>query len=253
MSVTGSPVREATGTVRFEQVSRLYPDGRGSVAALDRVSLEIDAGSFTAVMGPSGSGKSTLLNCAAGLDAPTRGRVTVGGVPLDGLTRDALTRFRRRHVGFVFQSYNLLAHLTVAENIRLPLMLARRRPDPQWQRWLVGTVGLTGTEQRIPAELSGGQAQRVAVARALVTRPTVVYADEPTGALDASTGRQVLDTLRSTAARLGQTVVLVTHDAGAAAIADRVVFLADGRVSGQLTEPTVSAVSAHMLELGAPA
>lgn len=251
MNITHPARTRTANAVRFEQVTRLYPNGPGFVTALDAMTLEIAPGSFTAIMGPSGSGKSTFLNCAAGLDSPSQGRVVVGDVELSALSGDELTRFRREHVGFVFQAYNLLGHLTVAENIRLPLMLAGRRPDADWQQWLLESVGLAGKEDRLPSELSGGQAQRVAIARALIARPTVVFADEPTGALDAQTGEQVLEMLRSTAARLEQTLVLVTHDARAAAVAERVVFLADGRLSGQLVAPTVESVSARMIELAA--
>lgn len=247
-----SPTHTANA-LRFEQVSRLYPNGPDLVTALDAVTLEIAPGSFTAIMGPSGSGKSSFLNVAAGLDTPTHGRVVVGDVELTGMSVDDLTRFRRTHVGFVFQAYNLLGHLTVAENIRLPLVLAGLQTDPQWQRWLIDAVGLAGLEHRLPAALSGGQAQRVAIARALVARPAVVFADEPTGALDAHTGEQVLEILRSTASQLGQTLVMVTHDARAAAAAERVLFLRDGRVHGQIIEPSVADISARMLELGARA
>lgn len=249
-TIQTAQTRTATA-VRFEQVSKLYPNGPDFVTALDAVTLEIATGSFTAVMGPSGSGKSTFLNCAAGLDSPSHGRVVVGDVELSGMSGDDLTRFRRDHVGFVFQAYNLLGHLTVIENIRLPLVLAGRRADAEWESWLIESVGLRGKEDRLPAELSGGQAQRVAIARALIAKPSVVFADEPTGALDAHTGEQILDILRTTAARLGQTLVLVTHDARAAAIAERVVFLADGRLQGQITSPTVASVTQRMLELGA--
>lgn len=235
--------------VRFEAVSRLYANGPGFITALDAVSLDIPVGSFTAVMGPSGSGKSTFLNCAAGLDSPSHGRILLGGVELSAMTADELTRFRREHVGFVFQAYNLLGHLTVRENIALPLLLAGRRVDPDWERRLIEEVGLTGKEDRLPAELSGGQAQRVAIARALIARPAVVFADEPTGALDAHTGEQVLQLLRTVSAQLGQTVVLVTHDARAAAIAERVLFLADGHLSGRIDAPSVEAVSERMLQL----
>ncbi len=243
----------AANAVRFEQVSRLYPNGPDFAAALDAVTLEIAPGSFTAIMGPSGSGKSSLLNVAAGLDSPTHGRVVVGDVELAGMSVDDLTRFRRTQVGFVFQAYNLLGHLTVAENIRLPLVLAGRQADPEWQRWLIEAVGLAGLEDRLPSALSGGQAQRVAIARALIARPTVVFADEPTGALDAHTGDQVLEILRSTASQLGQTLVMVTHDARAAAAAERVLFLRDGRLHGQIIDPSVAGISARMLELGARA
>ncbi len=248
---TAPPAAQQTGTaVRLVEVSRTYPNGLGTITALDAVSLALTPGSFTAVMGPSGSGKSTFLNCAAGLETPTGGRVIIGDVDLVGLNPDQLTRLRRERIGFVFQAYNLVDHLTVAENIQLPLLLGGVRPDPQWQRYLVSAVGLDGMESRLPRELSGGQAQRVAIARALVTRPTVVFADEPTGALDSHTGSQVLDVLRTTAAQLGQTVVVVTHDAQVAAAADQVLFLADGRFVGHLTAPTAAQITARMIELG---
>lgn len=236
--------------VRLVQVTKTYPNGLGETEALRSVSVALQPGSFTAVMGPSGSGKSTFLNCAAGLDTPTSGQVIVGDADLTSMSADALTRFRRRHVGFVFQSYNLIGHLTVAENVQLPLLLDGRRPDPAWQDQLVHAVGLQGMEGRLPGQLSGGQAQRVAIARALVTRPTVVFADEPTGALDSQTGQQILDVLRSAAQSLGQTLVLVTHDVRVAAVADQVLFLADGRVVGHLESPTAEQITARLLTLG---
>jgi putative ABC transport system ATP-binding protein len=220
------------------------------VHALRGVSLALAPGSFTAVMGPSGSGKSTLLSCAAGLDTPSSGRILVGEREIGTLSSDALTRFRREHVGFVFQSYNLIGHLTVADNIRLPMVLAGREADPRWLAELVADVGLRGLEDRRPGELSGGQAQRVAIARALLPRPTVILADEPTGALDSRTGAQVLEVLRATARRLGQTVVVVTHDPRVAAAADRVLFLADGRLVDHLDAPTVEQITARMVALG---
>ncbi|MDH2415967.1 ABC transporter ATP-binding protein [Nocardioides sp. CER19] len=235
--------------VRLADVHKTYP-GPTPVPALRGVSLDLRRGSLTAVMGQSGSGKSTLLNIAAGLDVPTRGRVVVGGHDIAGLSPDRLTRFRRDHVGFVFQAYNLIGHLDVATNIDLPLVLGGRAADPAWRTELVGSLGLAGLEQRLPGELSGGQAQRVAIARALVTRPTVVFADEPTGALDSRTGAQVLAMLRDTAVRLGQTVVLVTHDSVVAAAAERVVFLADGVVVDDLAAPSVEQVASRMLALG---
>jgi len=231
-------------------VYRTYPDGARTVAALAGVSLALAPGSFTAVMGPSGSGKSTLLNCAAGLDRPSAGRVVVGGSDLTAMSPDAVTRLRRDRIGFVFQAYNLVGHLTVAENIALPLLLGGRAPDAHLRRYLMAAVGLDGTADRLPGELSGGQAQRVAIARALITRPAVVFADEPTGALDSHTGDQVLDVLRTTASTLDQTLVLVTHDAHVAAAADRVLFLADGLIAGHLDAPTTEQVTARMIELG---
>jgi putative ABC transport system ATP-binding protein len=236
--------------VRLVDLHRTYVQGGGPVHALRGISLTLAHGSFTAVMGPSGSGKSTLLACAAGLDRPTRGQVVVGDQDISALSPDALTRFRRDHVGFVFQAYNLISHLTVVENITLPVVLAGREPETSWLRELVGRVGLTGLEGRLPGELSGGQAQRVAIARALLTRPDVVLADEPTGALDSRTADQVLDVLRSTARDLGQTVVLVTHDPRVAAVADRVVFLADGHLADEIDAPSADQVSRRLLALG---
>jgi putative ABC transport system ATP-binding protein len=249
-----TPLAGPTGTVaapavRLVQVRRAYPNGTGSIEALAGVTLDLAAGSFTAVMGPSGSGKSTLLNCAAGLDTPSSGQVLIGDVDLTALPPDAVTRLRRDRIGFVFQAYNLVGHLTVEENVALPLLLGGRAPEPALRDWLMAAVGLTGMEHRLPGELSGGQAQRVAIARALVTRPAVVFADEPTGALDSHTGAQVLGVLRETASALGQTLVLVTHDPQVAAAADRVLFLADGRLAGHLDAPTTAAVTARMTEL----
>jgi putative ABC transport system ATP-binding protein len=236
--------------VRLVDLTKTYPNGPEPVAALQGVSLDIAPGAFTAIMGPSGSGKSTFLNLAAGLDTPTAGRVIVGDTDITELSSDAVTRFRRRHIGFVFQAYNLLGHLTVGENIQLPMLLDGRRPDEQWQRALLDSVGLAGMTDRLPSELSGGQAQRVAIARALITRPTVVFADEPTGALDRRTGDQVLDVLRGTAKRFSQTLVLVTHDPHVAATADNVLFLADGRLAGELTAPTTAQIADRLVELG---
>jgi putative ABC transport system ATP-binding protein len=244
------PDARVAPAVLLDDVRRAYPNGRGTVEALAGVSLALAPGSFTAVMGPSGSGKSTLLNCAAGLDTPTSGRVVVGGADLTTMSPDAVTRLRRDRIGFVFQAYNLVGHLTVAENIALPLLLGGREPDAHLRRYLMAAVGLEDMADRLPGELSGGQAQRVAIARALITRPAVVFADEPTGALDSQTGAQVLDVLRTTASTLGQTLVLVTHDARVAAAADRVVFLADGRIAGHLDAPTAEQVTARMIELG---
>ncbi|WP_425955597.1 ABC transporter ATP-binding protein [Xylanimonas sp. McL0601] len=241
----------ATGpAVRLVQVRRTYPDGDGVVEALAGVSLDLEPGSFTAIMGPSGSGKSTLLNCAAGLDTPTSGSVVIGGTDLTTLRPDDVTRLRRDRIGFVFQAYNLIAHLSVAENIALPSLLGGHEPDEELRRYLVHAVGLAGLENRLPGELSGGQAQRVAIARALVTRPAAVFADEPTGALDSHTGAQVLHVLRTTAAALGQTLVLVTHDPHVAAVAQWVLFLADGRLAGSLESPTADQITARMSELG---
>ncbi|MFJ8661069.1 ABC transporter ATP-binding protein [Streptomyces sp. NPDC093795] len=206
-------------------------------------------------MGPSGSGKSTLLQCAAGLDRPTAGRVEVGGTALEGLSERRLTLLRRERIGFVFQSFNLLPSLTAAQNVALPLRLAGRRPSRTEVREALARVGLAGRKRHRPGELSGGQQQRVAIARALITRPAVLFGDEPTGALDSTTSREVLDMLRELVDRDGQTIVMVTHDPVAAARADRVVFLVDGRVAGELHAPTVETVATRMtgLETGAAA
>ncbi len=245
------PLEQAVHTaVRLVDIHKTYRHGAEPVHAVRGVSLALRTGSFTAVMGPSGSGKSTLLSSAAGLDAPTRGQVIIGGRDISTLSPDALTRFRRDHVGFVFQAYNLVDHLSIADNITLPVVLAGREPDLAWLAELVGTLGLTGMEGRLPGELSGGQAQRAAIARAMFTRPDVVFADEPTGALDSRTATQILDVLRSTARELDQTVVLVTHDPQVATIAERTVFLADGLLVDELDHPTAGQITARMLELG---
>ncbi|MFC9790897.1 ABC transporter ATP-binding protein [Rhodococcus sp. NPDC127528] len=236
--------------VRLDSVTKTYGSGAARVTALRGVDLTLARGSFTAVMGPSGSGKSTFLHCAAGLDRPTSGSVWLGGTDISRLKPKALTTFRRDHVGFVFQAYNLLPALTVEQNVTLPLLLGGREVDRGWLEFVVGAVGLADLRGRKPAEMSGGQQQRVAIARALVTRPDAVFADEPTGALDSRTGRQVLDLLRRTAVELEQTVVMVTHDPVAAAHADRVVFVADGAFVGHLDRPTPQQVADHMTHLG---
>jgi putative ABC transport system ATP-binding protein len=243
------PTEGDTSAVRLLDVHRTYA-GAVAVHALRGVTLDLAPGSITAVMGPSGSGKSTLLACAAGLDVPTRGRVQVGGTDLGSLSSDALTKFRREHIGFVFQGYNLIPHLDVISNVALPLVLAGRELDRVWAAELLGELGLTGMEGRLPGELSGGQAQRVAIARALVTRPTVVFADEPTGALDSRTGGEVLALFRDVARRLHQTLVIVTHDSGVAAAAEEVVLLADGQVADRIVSPSAAQVSARLLSLG---
>jgi putative ABC transport system ATP-binding protein len=216
--------------VSARDVVRRYGAGDTAVDALRGVSVDIARGRLTAVMGPSGSGKSTLMHILAGLDTPTSGEVSVAGVDITGLDDDALTRLRRDHIGFIFQFFNLLPMLTAAENIALPLKLAGGKPDQQWLDELVATVGLTERLTHRPSELSGGQQQRVAVARALVSRPSVMFADEPTGNLDSTTSGEILALLRKSVDTLGQTTVMVTHDAHAAAIADRVLFLADGNI-----------------------
>jgi putative ABC transport system ATP-binding protein len=225
---------------------RTYGSGDGAVVALRGVSAAFARGRFTAIMGPSGSGKSTLLHCLAGLDSVTSGRVLIGGVDLTRLSRTRLTRLRRDRLGFVFQSFNLLPMLTAEENIRLTGRLAGRRPDPEWFGTLVDALGLRDRLGHRPAELSGGQQQRVAVARALLTRPEVVFADEPTGNLDSRSGAEVLGFLRTAVDAYRQTVVMVTHDPVAAAHADRVLFLADGGVVDELDGPTTDTVHARM-------
>ena len=217
---------------------RRYGEGDTAVYALRGVSLDIAEGQLTAVMGPSGSGKSTLMHILAGLDQPTSGAVEVAGVDVGSLDDTALTRLRRDHIGFIFQFFNLLPMLTAAENIALPLKLAGSRPDPEWLAELVATVGLGDRLTHRPSELSGGQQQRVAVARALVSRPSVMFADEPTGNLDSTTSGEILTLLRASVDTLGQTTVMVTHDAHAAAIADRVLFLADGNIVRDLGRST---------------
>ncbi|HST83947.1 MAG TPA: ABC transporter ATP-binding protein [Kineosporiaceae bacterium] len=239
-------------------VTKVYATGKNQVDALRGVSVTFDRGTFTAVMGPSGSGKSTLLQCAAGLDRPTGGTVTVGGTDLGHLDEAALSRLRRDRIGFVFQEFNLLQSLTAAQNVALPLRLAgrravSRRPGVELlgDRVLaeLARVGLADRAGHRPAQLSGGQQQRVAIARALVTAPDVVFADEPTGALDSRTGREILDLLRDLVDGTGQTVVMVTHDPRAAARADRVVFLADGRLVGEEDRPTAETVATRITVL----
>ena len=224
--------------VTARDVVRRYGDGDTAVDALRGVSVDIAEGRLTAVMGPSGSGKSTLMHILAGLDTPTSGEVTVAGIDITNLDDNALTRLRRDHIGFIFQFFNLLPMLTAAENVALPLKLAGGKPDAEWLEQLIGTVGLGDRLSHRPAELSGGQQQRVAVARALVSRPSVMFADEPTGNLDSTTSGEILSLLRDSVDTLGQTTVMVTHDAHAAAIADRVLFLADGDVVRDLGPST---------------
>ena len=223
---------------RMSNGSKIYGTGDTEVRALDGVDVEFERGRFTAIMGPSGSGKSTLMHCVAGLDDLTSGSVHIGDVELGSLSDRDLTLLRRDKVGFVFQAYNLLPTLTAAENTTLPLDLAGRRPDSSWMDQVVKSIGIADRLNHRPDELSGGQQQRVAIARALVSQPEIVFADEPTGNLDSKTGEEVLDFLRTAVEDLGQTMVMVTHDAGAAARAHRVLFLADGRIVDEMVEPT---------------
>jgi len=236
---------------RAVEARKVYGADETSVIALDDLSIDLPAGGFTAIMGPSGSGKSTLMHCLAGLDTLTAGHVLVGETDLASLSDRERTLLRRDRLGFVFQSFNLLPTLTAEENITLPADLAGRSPDPAWQATVVDRLGLGDRLRHRPSELSGGQQQRVAVARALINRPDVVFADEPTGALDSKAGTELLTFLRSVVDQLGQTVVMVTHDPGAAAYADRVVFLVDGRIVEELVEPTRELVLEVMARIGA--
>jgi putative ABC transport system ATP-binding protein len=240
---TGEAVTEESGPVVVAtDVTRRYGEGDAVVDALRGVSAEFPRGQFSAIMGPSGSGKSTFMHILAGLDTPTRGSVQIDGTEIVGLDDKKLTRLRRDKVGFIFQFFNLLPMLTAQENIELPLAIAGRKADEAWERALLDAVGLTDRTTHRPAELSGGQQQRVAIARALLSRPAVVFADEPTGNLDSKTSADILRLLRRAADEFGQTIVMVTHDPRAAAVADRVLFLTDGlisRDSGRLTSDEV--------------
>ncbi|MFG2244154.1 ABC transporter ATP-binding protein [Spirillospora sp. NPDC048823] len=235
--------------LRLDGVRKVYGAEGNRVVALDGVSLSLPAGSFTAVMGPSGSGKSTLLQCAAGLDRPTGGRVFVDGTELSGGSEAALTKFRRKRIGFVFQQFNLLPTLDVMQNVVLPLKLAGRKVDRARARAVLERVGMGDRLGHLPAELSGGQQQRAAIARALVTEPRVLFADEPTGALDTRSARDVLGLLQESVRKFGQTVVMVTHDPVAASYAGSVLYLTDGRIVGHQTAPTAEAVAERMTHL----
>jgi putative ABC transport system ATP-binding protein len=238
-------------SVVLQDVRRVYGRGSNTVTALDGISINFSPGTFTAVMGPSGSGKSTFLHCAAGLDRPTSGSVFIDGQALAGLSERRLTELRRERIGFVFQSFNLLPALTVWQNVTLPQELDGRRVNRAAVRAVLDRVGLTDKRKNRPGELSGGQQQRVAIARALVARPAVIFADEPTGALDTQTAADVLELLREPVRTQGQTVVMVTHDPVAASYADQVVFLADGVLAGSLAAPTAAQVADRMTHLGA--
>jgi putative ABC transport system ATP-binding protein len=241
----------STHAVTATALTRTYGEGDSAVHALRGVSLDLPAGQFTAVMGPSGSGKSTLMHLLAGLDTPSSGAVTVAGNDITKMKDRELTRLRRRHIGFVFQSFNLLPTLSAEENVVLPLAIAGKRPPAEEVDALIARVGLTERRDHRPAELSGGQQQRVAIARALITRPTVLFADEPTGNLDSEAGAGILRLLRDAVDLDGQTTLMVTHDPRAAAIADRVLYLADGRVVADIEDPTEAAVLAVMKEAAA--
>ncbi len=224
--------------VHASDVTRIYGEGETAVNALQGVSLDIPQGDLTAIMGPSGSGKSTLMHILAGLDKPTAGDVSIAGTDITRLGDGDLTKLRREHIGFVFQFFNLLPMLTAEENILLPLSIAGEKPEPEFFETLINDVGLADRRTHRPSELSGGQQQRVAIARALVSRPTVVFADEPTGNLDSKTGSEILELLRHSVEEYGQTTVMVTHEPRAAAIANRVLFLADGKIVKELPRST---------------
>jgi putative ABC transport system ATP-binding protein len=247
-------VEEHTGSrpvaARAVDAVKIYGRGDGAVHALDGVSVEFRHGEFTAIMGPSGSGKSTLMHSLAGLDELTSGQVFIGDTDLTTLSDRKLTKLRRDRIGFVFQAFNLVPTLTAIENITLPMSLAKRPVDKAWLAHVIDTVGLGTRLKHRPSELSGGQQQRVAVARALAARPDIVFADEPTGNLDSRTGAEILSFMRTAVRELGQTVVMVTHDAVAASYSNRVVLLTDGRLAGQILEPTAESVFDHMKNLG---
>ncbi|MDI3330307.1 MAG: ABC transporter ATP-binding protein [Micrococcus sp.] len=255
-STTTSPdpsaqsVASSVPAVSARGLVKTYGRGEAAVRALAGVDVDFAAGAFTAIMGPSGSGKSTLMHCLAGLDTADAGRITLGGQDITGLNDAALTRLRRDRIGFVFQAFNLVPTLTAEQNILLPLDLAGTPVDRTWLAEVVGILGLADRLKHKPHELSGGQQQRVAVARALLTRPEVVFGDEPTGNLDSATGAEVLALLRRSARQMGQTIIMVTHDPVAASYADRVVLLADGRLAGEINEPTPQNVLASLTKLG---
>ncbi len=241
---------QASVAARTVDAAKIYGKGQTEVRALDGVSVEFATGHFTAIMGPSGSGKSTLLHCIAGLDTLTSGKAYIGDADLSTLDDQRLTILRRDRVGFIFQAYNLVPTLTAIENITLPLTLAGRRGDQTWIDGVVATMGIGQRLQHRPSELSGGQQQRVAVARALATRPQIIFADEPTGNLDSRSGAEVLQFMRRAVENMGQTIVMVTHDPVAASYADRIVFLADGRIVDEMLQPTAERVLERMKRFG---
>lgn len=230
--------------------TKVYGKGDAEVRALDGVTVEFERGKFSAIMGPSGSGKSTLMHCLAGLDSLTAGEVRIGATQLASLNDKQLTELRRTEVGFIFQAYNLVPTLNAQENISLPLLLGGSSGDPAWIQRVIDTVGLGDRLKHRPSELSGGQQQRVAVARALASKPTIIFADEPTGNLDSRSGAEILSFMRMAVTELGQTIVMVTHDPGAASYADRVIFLNDGRIVDEMTEPTAERVLDRMKRFG---
>ncbi|MGW0476404.1 ABC transporter ATP-binding protein [Streptomyces coeruleorubidus] len=247
--ITTPTVHRATAVAaRAEDLSKVYGQGETRVIALDHVTVNFHQGEYTAIMGPSGSGKSTLMHCVAGLDTFSGGSVRIGDTELGPLKDKQLTRLRRDKIGFIFQAFNLLPTLTALENITLPMDIAGRKPDKEWLGKVIGMVGLADRLDHRPSELSGGQQQRVAVARALASRPEIIFGDEPTGNLDSRSGAQVLGFLRDSVRELGQTVVMVTHDPVAASYADRVIFLADGRIVDEMLRPTADGVLDRMKE-----
>ena len=253
MTLLQSPTAPSTTAIAAASArgaTKVYGRGDTQVLALDHVDVDFAAGEFTAIMGPSGSGKSTLMHCLAGLDRLTSGSVMIGGVDITTASERQLTLLRRERVGFIFQAFNLVPTLTAIENITLPMDLAGRKHDRAWIGHVVDTVGLSPRRRHRPSELSGGQQQRVAVARALASRPEIIFADEPTGNLDSSTGAEILAFMRNAVRELGQTIVMVTHDPVAASYSHRVVFLADGRITDELVHPTPDAVLDHMRRLG---
>ncbi|MEV1045342.1 ABC transporter ATP-binding protein [Streptomyces sp. NPDC049916] len=246
MTTTPTVHRATTVAARATELSKVYGQGETKVVALDRVTVDFPRGEFTAIMGPSGSGKSTLMHCVAGLDSFSSGSVRIGETELGTLKDKQLTQLRRDKIGFIFQAFNLLPTLTAQENITLPMDIAGRKPDSAWLQNVIDMVGLSGRLGHRPTELSGGQQQRVAVARALASQPEIIFGDEPTGNLDSRSGAEVLGFLRNSVRELGQTVVMVTHDATAAAYADRVIFLADGAVVDEIVQPTADRVFDRM-------
>jgi putative ABC transport system ATP-binding protein len=250
ISPPASPTTDRRLAAQAINATKIYGQNTAAVHALDEVSVSFEAGRFTAIMGPSGCGKSTLLHCLAGLDTVTSGSVRIGDIDLAGLRERELTFLRRDHIGFVFQSFNLIPTLNALENITLPIALAGRKPDKAWLEHVIDTVGLRSRLTHRPSELSGGQQQRVAVARALASRPKIIFADEPTGNLDSRAGAEILTFLRNAVREMGQTVVMVTHDPTAAAYADRAVFLADGHIVDDLADPSAIKVLDRMKNLG---
>ena len=252
MATTAAPPATSTQAIAARAVDavKVYGSGATSVRALDGVTVDFPTGQFTAIMGPSGSGKSTLMHCLAGLDDLTSGRVYIGDVELGGLSDKERTVLRREQVGFVFQAYNLVPTLTAVENVTLPLALAGRKPDQAWLDEVIGILSLGDRLTHRPSELSGGQQQRVAVARALVSKPSIIFADEPTGNLDSRSGAEMLEFMRRAVAELGQTILMVTHDPVAASYSDHVMFLADGRIVDDMANPTAKRVLDRMKRFG---